>query len=85
MEWLFGIIICLCIVCVWGAIIIAKNKKRKLSLGQFLVSASITIVGIGLLLFSFDIVSKQIYMIIVGVGILTGIVALFFTLKRSEF
>lgn len=75
--------------------IIKENKKfqfikgdciimRKRSVGQWLALLGNLVVSIGLLLNGFEIVSHTVFLIIVLIGVIIDIVALFF-MKKSEF
>lgn len=58
---------------------------RKRSVGQWLALLGNLVVSIGLLLNGFEIVSHTVFRIIVLIGVIIDIVALFFIWKKSEF
>ena len=58
--------------------------KRKISIGQAISIIGILILCVGLICNSFEIVPDVVFRIIVLVGIITEVVAVFFILKKSE-
>lgn len=85
MDIVFGIVTCICIVCVWGSILLVQKKKgRRISTGQLVSSIGITVICISLMLRSFELLPRSVYFVMVGIGILTEIAALVLILKRRE-
>ncbi len=84
MDILFCIIIGACIVSLWAVVIIAKRRQNKqISAGYLVSSAGTTLISIGLLLNSFELVSHKVYIAVVAIGIIFQVVALFLVLKQK--
>lgn len=58
---------------------------KKISLGRLISAIGVLELGISLLLFSFDVVSKPIFRVAVSIGVAIQIAALVISLKRNEF
>lgn len=59
--------------------------KRKISIGRFISIIGTLILCAGLLCNSFELISITVFRIIIAIGIIAQVVALFFILKKNEY
>ena len=59
--------------------------KRKASIGQFISIIGTLIMCVGLFGNGFELISITVFRIIIAIGIIAQVVALFFILKKNEF
>jgi len=59
--------------------------KRKVSIGQLISIIGTLILYVGLFCNGFELVSITVFRIIIAIGIIAQVVALFFILKKNEF
>ena len=83
---MFCVIIFLCLVSLCAALLFAaKKKKKNISAGQLLTSLATTVISLALLLNSFELVPRGVYMAIVILGCIVEILAFIVIVRQNEF
>ena len=59
--------------------------KRKVSVGQLISMIGTLILCVGLFCNGFEIISVVVFRIMIAIGIIVHVIALFFILKKNEY